>query len=327
MPYESAPGTQQPPKSNGRLVDDVNDIIRQSKDSNIKFSVDPEVEKAINENNQATLDKISPTILQRWRIQKDKQRALIDWKQKFDIAEAARIAAEARKPKIPGSDKAGDARYAASIKENIIEPHYKPLISLKTKSALYLDEMNKNLKNVTDGMKWQTYLRTIQQDESVIRPGESEMAMMFMPVKAKLEGFLNKYGKLESWMTDELGRDINKMFMAMDEIKTRETVLATNNEAKNAAILGKKNIFDQRLPNQVKTISQDWARTKLNSGVRQVQSVQEAQQKLSQGAFKNGDMFIFQGKPFIVQGIKYGDESTNFRRLNNGIIEPWRMGR
>jgi hypothetical protein len=219
------------------------------------------------------------------------------------------------------NDRAGDARYSQTVK-GLVDREYVPLNDLKNRTQPYLDQMNKDLKNVTDPMKWQSFLKTIQQDASVVRPGESEMAMQFMPVSQKIDSWFNRYGKLDSVMTAELGRDINQLFVNLRKIKESNFVDKMNEEKLNAANLGKDRIFEQSMTGDGKTIVKDWAREHL-AGSKKMTPVEVAQ-GMKAGQLKNGDMFYSpQGKPYMIRGIKY--DGNTFQQTTPGRAVPWRF--
>ena len=219
-------------------------------------------------------------------------------------------------------DKAGDARFGRMLSDKV-KQEYIPYKEHADRVALYLNKFSSHEKGVKDGvldpMIWQSYLKEIQQDQSVIRPGESEMALMFMPVSQKWASALNRYGKLDSIMTAELRKDIINLFAESKRIKQFLVAERFNSQLAEARRQGREAIFYQSVDDGAVQAARDFSREKIKKAIsptpKEFASLRES------GKIKNGDFILVGGKPMLFRDQQY-DPNTG-AIVKKGTLVPW----
>ena len=80
----------------------------------------------------------------------------------------------------------------------------------------------------SNGAAFFQYLRLVQGDNSVIREGDYNIAMQFLPLKTRVDSFLNTYAKGESRMTPEMRKEITAFISKYNQLKESQIVNVAN---------------------------------------------------------------------------------------------------
>jgi hypothetical protein len=196
------------------------------------------------------------------------------------------------------------------------------MVELNSRFDFYLNDFDRlSSQMITDPMTWQKYLKTIQDDSSVVRPGENEMAMQFIPVSEKIKMFLNSKVKMDSIMTASLRTDVLNMFADMKRVRMSRFADAVNEYYKEAKSQGKEDVLRQRLSPEAKSMVNDLYR----DGIRKapVLSIVDYKKLYDSDKLKNG--FFFKdptGKMYMFKDQKYDRDG---KITSRGRVTEWEV--
>lgn len=168
-------------------------------------------------------------------------------------------------------------------------------------------DLSKIKSSAIDPALWFEYMKSIQQDNSVIREGDVATAMRFMATKTRIDSWLTQYGpQLGSAMTEEMRRDMIDYLKQIRGIKERLFMMDVN------GIVRKGNNLGFKRPQAPQTAIDEAKSWSIKNGVTNAPLLgmaagttiwnQRVSQMIDKGELKNGQFVKdTDGRTFLVK--------------------------